>query len=625
MILLDTKTQTSPSSSPLSLSVDDGDSKPDLTFSQLLQGISSKSDDKVVQNGALLLALAKDAKDFKGAYLATLTKVEATPTLKETPLELNPQITKNVSPSELKSLVSDAKNYLKTKILESEGFKKSEIQELPKTLKGLVAVAKKFGLDVSKITIEDIKISSKIATKIETPVALKQTALPTEVQEKPIAAPMTLKDVIAPKAASTKPHTESPVTLKQEASAKPHTESPVTLKQEASVKPHTESPVAPKQEAQVKPHIESPVTLKQETSAKSHTESPVALKQETSAKPHTETPVTLKQETSAKPHTESPVALKQEAQAKPHTESLVASKQEEPAAKEVLIKTTVNKQVQEKRLDEDISKNTTQIVKEKEVVTKSVYLFKEQVSKEITTEQLVEARVHTSEKKTPKSKADETLKMLISGEKVAKKEVGFTADFSVATARVIGAQATTQSSVTQNSFESLLRGDNSANAEGSKLDGLNVAKSDSLEVKLNEAKQMTKYISQDVKTAIEDYKSPFTRVKVQLNPQRLGEVELTVVQRGKNLHVTLSSNNAAINALALNSNDLRAQLTNNGINNATLNFNNNSSGEQQNFSGNQQQNSHRDREAQKEYDYYDNEEQNEEIANSLEIVVPNYA
>ena len=173
MILLDTKTQTSPSSSPLSLSVDDGDSKPDLTFSQLLQGISSKSDDKVVQNGALLLALDKDTKDVKGADLATLTKVEVSTSLKETPLELNPQITKNVSPSELKSLVSDAKNYLKTKILESEGFKKSEIQELPKTLKGLVAVAKKFGLDVSKITIEDIKISSKIATKIETPVALK--------------------------------------------------------------------------------------------------------------------------------------------------------------------------------------------------------------------------------------------------------------------------------------------------------------------------------------------------------------------------------------------------------------------------------------------------------------------
>ena len=609
MILLDTKTQTSPSSSPLSLSADDGDSKPNLTFSQLLQGISSKSDDKVVQNGALLLALDKDAKDVKGADLATLTKVEVSTSLKETPLELNPQITKNVSPSELKSLVSDAKNYLKTKILESEGFKKSEIQELPKTLKGLVAVAKKFGLDVSKITIEDIKISSKIATKIETPVALKQTALATEVQEKPIAAPMTLKDVIAPKAASTKPHTESPVTLKQEVSAKSHTESPVALKQEASVKPHIESQVAPKQEAQ----------------AKHHTESPVTLKQETSAKPHTESPVAPKQEAQVKPHTESSVSLKQEAQAKPHTESLVASKQEEPVAKEVLIKTTVNKQVQEKRLDEDISKNTTQVVKEKEVVTKSVYLFKEQVSKEITTEQLVEARVHTSEKKTPKARADETLKMLISGEKVAKKEVGFTADFSVATARVIGAQATTQSSVTQNSFESLLRGDNSANAEGSKLDGLNVAKSDSLEVKLNEAKQMTKYISQDVKTAIEDYKSPFTRVKVQLNPQRLGEVELTVVQRGKNLHVTLSSNNAAINALALNSNDLRAQLTNNGINNATLNFNNNSSPDQQNFSGNQQQNSHRDREAQKEYDYYDNEEQNEEIANSLEIVVPNYA
>ena len=51
-------------------------------------------------------------------------------------------------------------------------------------------------------------------------------------------------------------------------------------------------------------------------------------------------------------------------------------------------------------------------------------------------------------------------------------------------------------------------------------------------MKLNEAKQMIKYLAPDVKSAIEDYKSPFTRVKLQLNPQKLGEVDLTIVQRG---------------------------------------------------------------------------------------------
>ena len=143
------------------------------------------------------------------------------------------------------------------------------------------------------------------------------------------------------------------------------------------------------------------------------------------------------------------------------------------------------------------------------------------------------------------------------------------------------------------------------------------------EVKLNEAKQMIKYLSSDVKTAIEDYKSPFTRVKVQLNPQKLGEVDLTIVQRGKNLHVNLSSNTAAINTLSINANELRTQLNNNGINNATLNFNNNSQSDSSN-SGQEQQRQN-EQKANEEYNYFESDENNEEILNSLEIVVPNYA
>ena len=206
------------------------------------------------------------------------------------------------------------------------------------------------------------------------------------------------------------------------------------------------------------------------------------------------------------------------------------------------------------------------------------------------------------------------------GEK-AKSSTSFTADFSVATAKVIAPTATTD--VTKN-LEKLLHGE-SSNSDGqtnSKLDGLSL-KSDSLEVKLNEAKQMIKYLSQDIKNAIEDYKSPFTRVKLQLNPQKLGEVDLTIVQRGKNLHVNISSNNVAINTLSMNANELRAQLNNSGINNASLNFNNSSGGEQQ--AANQQQNRQNERRANEEYSYFENEDKNEEILSSLEIVVPHYA
>ena len=110
---------------------------------------------------------------------------------------------------------------------------------------------------------------------------------------------------------------------------------------------------------------------------------------------------------------------------------------------------------------------------------------------------------------------------------------GLTADFSVATARVI---APTASSDASRSLEKLLHGESSNEQHGNsnaKLETSPTLKSDSFEVKLNEAKQMIKYISQDVKTAIEDYKSPFTRVKVQLNPQKLGEVDVTISSKRK--------------------------------------------------------------------------------------------
>jgi flagellar hook-length control protein FliK len=134
---------------------------------------------------------------------------------------------------------------------------------------------------------------------------------------------------------------------------------------------------------------------------------------------------------------------------------------------------------------------------------------------------------------------------------------------------------------------------------------------------------MIKYLSNDVKNAIDDYKSPFTRVKIQLNPAHLGEVDLTVVQRGKNLHVNISSNNVAVNTLAMNANELRTQLSNSGINNATLNFSDSSQNSNSN-TGEQHQQRQNEQRAHEEYSYFENEETHEEILSSLEIIVPRY-
>ncbi len=478
MITIESKPQSSSSISDISAK----EESPvvGLSFGELLRGVSKESDTEVVQNGTLILALEKDApladtktaskKDILLGFLKGEQKEDTLPN------ELNPELSENLSPRELKSLIIDAKNFLRDKIVSSDGFKKSEIAALPKTLKGLTQVAKKFGIDVSTITLEEVKPQTKTTSKI----ALK-------IDESALQIPETLE--------------------------------PVKL-------------VPKKLKVDVKQQVVD-------------------------------------------------------------TNDTVLG---------------------------DVKRDVKVSATPKEL--KNTPLFKAQVSSEPTTEQIVNAKINRVDIKTPKIKADDTLKMLLRGDKTSKKEIGFTADLSVTTARVIAPQATTNRS---KNLESLLHGDTLDAATSQKVDGLNIPKADSFEVKLNEAKQMTKYLSQDVKTAIEDYKSPFTRIKVQLNPQRLGEVDLTIVQRGKNLHINLSSNNAAINTLALNANDLKVQLTNNGINNATLNFNNNSQSSEQGSFGQQQQNSQHGREAKDQYNYFDNEEKNEEVLNSLEIVVPNYA
>ncbi len=454
MISLESKTQATTTSSPLNLAPKAEGPEAGLSFSELLRGVSTKKDDKIIQNGALVLALdeeelSQDTKSLKTSSLLELLKGEKKDDSK-LPLELNPEVIKDLTPKEIKVLIKDAKEYLKNKIISSEGFKKAEIENLPKTLKGLVQVAQKFGIDIGKITLEEVKSNVVLTKPLQT----------SDVQDKQVDAKLT-------------------------------------------------------QEVKV-----------------------------------------------------------------------------------------------------DIT--TEKLIKE----IKATPLFKAQSVKEITTEQLVNTKISTLEVNVPKKKTDETLKLLLRGETVLKADKGFTSDFSVATARVLAPEATRD---VNKSLESLLRGETKDSTQNQKLDGLNIAKADSFEIKLNEAKQMTKYLSGDVKTAIEDYKSPFTRIKVALNPQRLGSIELTVVQRGKNLHINISSNNAAINALVLNANDLKVQLSNSGINNATLNFNNNSSSSEQGSFGQQQRNSQNERQAKEEYNYFTNEETNEEILNSLEIVVPHYA
>lgn len=150
-----------------------------------------------------------------------------------------------------------------------------------------------------------------------------------------------------------------------------------------------------------------------------------------------------------------------------------------------------------------------------------------------------------------------------------------------------------------------------------------VKTADALEVKTKEAAQSMRYFASDLKGAVENYKPPFTRLTMTLNPEKLGEVEVTLVQRGNNVHVNIQSNNSSSVAfLAHNATELKTQLAHQGITNATMNFMSGGDGQTQN-QGQQQQQPQQNRF--RAYESLKDLELNDEQLSALEIIIPHYA
>jgi len=165
---------------------------------------------------------------------------------------------------------------------------------------------------------------------------------------------------------------------------------------------------------------------------------------------------------------------------------------------------------------------------------------------------------------------------------------------------------------------------NSLKIEGEGAKTAHTLKADSLEVKSKEAAQSMRLFASDLKEAVQEYKPPFTRLTMKLNPEKLGEVEVTLVQRGNNVHVNIQSNNSnSVAFLAHNATELKAQLASQGITNATMNFMSGGEGQnpQQGFQQQQEQQQNRFRA----YESFEDLELNEEQITALEIIIPHYA
>lgn len=117
----------------------------------------------------------------------------------------------------------------------------------------------------------------------------------------------------------------------------------------------------------------------------------------------------------------------------------------------------------------------------------------------------------------------------------------------------------------------------SENVDKNSLDELNSLVKDLNKVTQNNARNITpketlQYFSQDLKEAVDQYKAPIAKLSITLNPNNLGEVEVTLIQRGNNLHINFNSNANAMNLFIQNQAEFKNSLVNMGFTGLEMNF-----------------------------------------------------
>ena len=118
--------------------------------------------------------------------------------------------------------------------------------------------------------------------------------------------------------------------------------------------------------------------------------------------------------------------------------------------------------------------------------------------------------------------------------------------------------------------------------------------------------------SSNLKEQVAAYKSPFMRFNITLNPLNLGEVEITMVNRGNNLHINFSSNTQTMNLFLQNQAEFKNSLVNMGFTELEMNFSDQNQPKkgQKSYKGSKFSS--------------DDAEQSEPSAPRLELVVPRY-
>ncbi len=117
---------------------------------------------------------------------------------------------------------------------------------------------------------------------------------------------------------------------------------------------------------------------------------------------------------------------------------------------------------------------------------------------------------------------------------------------------------------------------NLANAESSQ-------KVEQLGSKLFDARETMRHFANSLRSEIQNYKPPLTKITLELQPANLGSVEVSIISQGKNIQIQLNAPQNTLNLFIQNQSDLRTALSQIGYDNVAMSFSN---GSQMGFSDN---------------------------------------
>lgn len=117
---------------------------------------------------------------------------------------------------------------------------------------------------------------------------------------------------------------------------------------------------------------------------------------------------------------------------------------------------------------------------------------------------------------------------------------------------------------------------NIANAESAQ-------KTEQLGSKLFDARETMRHFAYNLRSEIQNYKPPLTKITLELQPANLGSVEVSIISQGKNIQIQLNAPQNTLNLFIQNQSDLRTALSQIGYDNVAMSFSN---GSQMGFSDN---------------------------------------